>query len=72
MRAGDVDRDRRAGRERVEGRAEAAVGEHRRVQAAGDLAQLGERLVELGARVGEHPARRLRVALELALDHPHA
>ena len=55
--AADVDRDRRARREGVDRRAEAPLRQHRRVQAAGDLAQLGERLLELGARLGEQPAR---------------
>ena len=46
----ELDRERRARGERLERRREPAVGEHGRVDPAGELAQLLEREGELGAR----------------------
>ena len=47
--AGDLDRERRAIRERLQGGREPAVGEDGRVQATGELAELLERLLEVVA-----------------------
>ena len=49
----DLDRQRRAVRERREGGGQAAVGEDRGMDAAGQLAQLLERVLELLARRGQ-------------------
>jgi hypothetical protein len=40
------------------------IGENRRVDPAGELAQLAHRAVEVGHRRVEQHARRLRVAIE--------
>ena len=46
----ELDRDRRAAGERLERRAQPALGEDRRVDAAGDLAQLVQRAGRLGGQ----------------------
>ena len=68
----DLDRERRAGGERGERGLEAAVGEHRRVDPAGELAQLGERFVELGARAGEHLGGALGIGDRAVAGEPQA
>ena len=72
----EVDRDahvqRRPARERRDRRLEPAVGEHRRVDAARQVAQLLERLARAAAGVGEQLARRLGVGGELLLGHAEA
>ena len=50
---GQLDRHRRAPRERGERGGESFLGEDRRVDAAGERAQLGERVDGLGVRLGE-------------------
>ena len=52
----------RAGGERLQRRLEAAVGEDGRVDAAGQLAQLGEARVELVDRLAEHGVEVVRAA----------
>jgi hypothetical protein len=54
--ASNVDRDRQVGRERLQRPGEAAVGADRRVQAAGDLAQLLQAVLELARRLVEQRA----------------
>ena len=61
----DLDRDRRAVGEAAERRRQPAVGEHGGVDAAGQLAQLGGRLVELLHRLVEQLGGRRRVGVEL-------
>jgi hypothetical protein len=54
------------GRER---RVEPAVVEHRRVDAAGQLAQLGDRRLGRGVRLGDERLRGLRIRVDLLLRH---
>ena len=56
----ELDGQRRARGQALDRRAEAAVGEHRRMDAAGELAQLCERERELVARGGQDVACALR------------
>jgi hypothetical protein len=65
---GDLHRERGAQHERFDGRLQAAVGEDDGMDAAGELAKLGERLVELLARDGELGARGARVVAQPRLD----
>jgi hypothetical protein len=60
----DLDGHRDALGERGERRAEPVIGENRRVDPTGELAQLAHRAVEVGHRRVEQRARRLRVAIE--------
>ena len=60
----DLDRDRRAVGEASERGAEAAVGEHDGVDAAGQLAQLGGRRRQLLHRLVEQLGGRVRVVVE--------
>ena len=66
-----VDRggDRRARRERLERRAEAALGQQRRVDAARELAQLLDGQRRLLACLGDQRRGRLRVRREPRLGH---
>ena len=68
----DVDRQRAARGERGDRRLEPAVGEDRRVDAAGEVAELLERLARAAAGLGEQHPRRLRVGPELLLGHADA
>ena len=67
-RSTGVDVQRRAGHERVDGGADAALGEERRMDAAGELTQLGQRdrelLADLVDRAGEPAVAQPR------LQHP--
>ena len=58
--------------QRLERRAEPAVGEDRRVDAAGQVAQLLQRLADAGAGLGYQLLRALRVGLEPLLRQPEA
>jgi hypothetical protein len=52
-----LDRQRRAGRQPLERRGEPALAQDRGVEAVREVAQLGEPLAELGARLGEQLLR---------------
>ena len=65
----DDQRQRRARGERLQRGREAAVGEHGGVQPAGELAQLGQRLLELVRGAAQQRHRGVGVA-ELLLEHP--
>ena len=61
-----LDRHRGAPGERLDGRGEPAVGQHRRMDAAGQLAQLGGRAGEVVGQPVEERAGRGRVVVEPA------
>jgi hypothetical protein len=66
----DLDRQRRAHGERLDGGLQPAVGEHGRVDPAGELAQLLERTRELLLRGGDHLARPVGGLADLVLGDP--
>ena len=66
----ELDGERRARQDRLQRRAEAAVGEDRGVDAARQLAQLVERARELGLRLDEQAEDVVGAALERALGEP--
>ena len=66
----ELDRERGPADERLERRAEAAIGEHGRMDPACQLAELLQRMGELLARAREHLGRLVRVAAQLRLDQP--
>ena len=68
-RPDDPDRQRRAVGERSERRRQPALGEDRRMQAAGELAQLLHRHVELPPRAGDELLGPVGVGAELVLEH---
>ena len=72
----ELDRDRHGQRapvgERRERGAEPAVGEHRRVDPAREVAQLLERLADADARLGDELLRALGVGRELLLGEAEA
>ncbi len=68
----DLDRHRGAACQPFERCLEAVVAEHRRVDAAGELAQLGGRLVELRKGFVQQLAGRGRVVVELAAHQAQA
>src|SRR6478735_8362605 len=68
-RADDPDRQRRAVGERPKRRRQPALGEDRRVQPAGELAQLLHRQGELVPRAGDELLRSVGAAVELGLQH---
>ena len=65
----DPDRQRRAVGERPERRGQPALGEDRRVQATGELAQLLHREVELPPGAGDELLRPVGVARRAGLEH---
>ena len=65
----EPDRERRARDERRERRVEPAVGEDRRVEPAREVAQLGDRALELLVGVTHQHARLLGLRLELLERH---
>ena len=71
-----VDRDDRRQRaavgQRLQSRPDPAVGEDRRIDAAGQVAQLAQGLGDAGAGLCDQLLRALRVGLELLLRHPEA
>ena len=64
---GELDRQRCAGEDRLQRRAEPAVGEDRGVDATRQLPQLVECTRELGLSLLEKPRDRVRATLERAL-----
>ena len=72
----DVDRQRHVHRrgvgQRGERRLQTAVGQHRRMDAAGQVAQLAQRLLGAGAGLGEQLAGPLGIVGELLLGHAQA
>ena len=66
-----LDRDRRSRRERLDRGRQAALGQHRGMDAAGELAQLRRRLRELLAEALEERSGRLGLALEPRPRHAH-
>jgi hypothetical protein len=65
----DLHRDGRARGERLQRGAQAVVGEHGRMDAAGELAQLADRLLGLLARLSDQLRRARRVVLQSRLGH---
>ena len=69
---GQLDRERRALQQRLDRRLEPVVGEHRGVQPARELAQLGQRRAELLARALDRGVRGRRVLVDQAVGDPQA
>ena len=70
MRRLDLDRQGQVEGQRLDRAGQTAVGEHRRVDAADDVAQVAQRCAAGLPGLGEHPARLFRVAVEQLLGHP--
>ena len=69
---GDLDRQRHPLRQRLQRRPEPAIGEHRRMDPARELAQLADRLVEVLRRAVEQLPGRLRIVVHARARQPQA